>query len=59
MSSSSMLCDEIALANAACAAGTRTESPISDASALPPEDCANARAMRPLSVWLPASATPR
>ena len=59
MSSSSMLCEEIALAKAAFAAGTRTVSPISVDSAFVPEHWANMRAAWPLSVWLPAIATPR
>ena len=40
-------------------AGTRAASPINDDSAFTPADCANMRAACPLSVWLPAIATPR
>jgi len=54
-----MLCEEIAFAKAASAAGTRAESPIKVDSALVPPHCANMRAAWPLSVWLPAIATPR
>ena len=59
MSSSSMLWQEIALANAAAAIGTRPLPPISVASAARPCCAANARATTPLSLWLPAMATPR
>ena len=53
-----MLWQEIALAKAAAAIGTRPVPPIKVDSAALPCCAANSRAMTPLSLWLPAIATP-